>query len=105
MRPVSDPGCMAIFRNDCNASEVSLRGPVFSRWDMRLNKRFPVGRRINIELTFEVLNVFDTINFNHSVTWSTDPASAFRVGSAYTEINTTFDPGGRIGQLAWRINW
>ena len=22
--------------------------------------------------------------------------------SAYTDINTTFDPGGRVGQLVWR---
>jgi hypothetical protein len=27
------------------------------------------------------------------------------VTSAYTDINTTFDPGGRIGQIHWRINW
>ncbi len=26
-------------------------------------------------------------------------------GKSYTDINTTFDPGGRIGQLVWRINW
>ena len=29
----------------------------------------------------------------------------FRVTTAFTDINTTFDPGGRIGQIVWRVNW
>jgi len=32
-------------------------------------------------------------------------STIFQVTSAYTDINTTFDPGGRIGQVVWRINW
>ncbi len=73
---------------------------------MRLKKRFALGGRVNFELIAEVLNVFDTINFNHSTGISnTDPVETFRVTSAYTDVNTTFDPGGRIGQLVWRLNW
>ena len=54
----------------------------------------------------EVLNVFDTINFNHSVAFNTtNQSDTFRVTSAYTDVNTTFDPGGRVGQLVWRLNW
>lgn len=37
-----------------------------------------------------------------------DPANSldtFRVTSAYADINSTADPGGRIGQLVWRFNW
>ena len=51
--------------------------------------------------------MFDNINFNHSVEPQHQPTSTdtFRVTSAYTDINTTFDPGGRIGQLVWRVNW
>ena len=56
-----------------------------------------------------MLNVFDTINFNHSVDNYPTPSQrlndTFRVTSAYTDINTTFDPGGRVGQLVWRLNW
>lgn len=106
IRPASDPGCMSLFRGNCNAPDINLNGPLSSRWDMRLTKRFPFGRRVNVELMAEVLNVFDNINFNHSVAFA--PAAGedtFRVTSAYTDINTTFDPGGRIGQLVWRLNW
>jgi hypothetical protein len=59
---------------------------------------------VNAELNFEVFNVFNNINFNHQM----NPGSGqtiFQVTSAYTDINTTFDPGGRIGQIAWRITF
>ena len=49
---------------------------------------------------------FDNINFNHAVNFNPGTSlDTFRVTSAYTDANTTFDPGGRIGQLVWRINW
>jgi hypothetical protein len=51
-----------------------------------------------------VLNVFDNINFNHNATPG-GGTGTFQVTSAYTDIYTTFDPGGRIGQLVLRFNW
>jgi len=104
IRPASDANCIALFRYDCGAEDIDLNGPLFSRWDMRLTKRFPITGRLNVEFTAEVLNVFDNINFNHNFS-TTSGENTFRVTSAYTDINTTFDPGGRIGQLVWRINW
>ncbi|MDQ3488058.1 MAG: TonB-dependent receptor, partial [Acidobacteriota bacterium] len=104
IRPASDAGCIAIYRYDCNTPDINLNGPLFSRWDMRIKKRFPFGSRVNIEVMAEVLNVFDNINFNHNTDFD-DGEDTFRVTTAYTDINTTFDPGGRIGQLVWRINW
>ena len=71
-----------------------------------VKKLFPFLSRGSFELDIEMLNVFDTINFNHSVAFNTaEVTDTFRVTSAYTDINTTFDPGGRIGQIVWRINW
>ena len=106
LRPSSDANCIAIYRFDCNTPDINLNGPIFSRWDMRLKKRFNITGRVNFELMAEVLNVFDTINFNHSVQFNPNNGEdTFRVTSAYTDINTTFDPGGRIGQLVWRVNW
>ena len=108
--PASGPGCIAIVRGDCGAPrQVLLLGPVFSRWDMRLNKRFPFGQKAAFELAIEMLNVFDNINFNYAADPTPDnpltSADTFRVTSAYTDINTTADPGGRIGQIQWRISW
>ena len=105
--PASNANCIAINAGDCGAPrQVLLLGPVFSRWDIRINKKFPFGGKSSFDFGLEVLNVFDNINFN----FQADPnpgtsANTFRVSSAYTDINTTFDPGGRIGQLVLRFNW
>ena len=103
--PASDPSCIAIYAGDCGAPrQILLLGPMFSRWDMRVNKRFPFGQKAAFELSIEMLNVFDNINFNHAATPGGGNGT-FQVTSAYTDINTTADPGGRIGQIQWRISW
>ncbi len=112
VRPAGGPDCIYLFRGDCGAKDIDLNGPLFSRWDMRVKKRLPITGRVNAEVMVEVLNVFDNINFHHFGVvppgFTVNPnngENTFRVSSAYTDINTTFDPGGRIGQLVWRINW
>ena len=103
--PASSKDCVAIYKGDCGAPmQVLLLSPLETRFDMRLNKRFPFGRKANLELTLEVLNVFDNINFTHNATPSGND-NVFQVTTAYTDINSTFDPGGRIGQIQWRFSW
>jgi hypothetical protein len=104
IRPGGDEGCIMIYRQDCNAKDIQINGPLFTRVDMRIKKSFPFLSRGSMELMLEVFNVFDSENFNHQM----NPGAGtgiFQVTSAYTDINTTFDPGGRIGQIHWRINW
>jgi hypothetical protein len=105
--PASSKDCIAVYDGDCGAPRQLIVGaPMFSRWDMRLNKRFPFARKASVELIFEVQNVFDSANFNHQFDPTPDNANnLFRVTNAYTDINTTFDPGGRLGQVSWRISW
>ena len=109
IKPSSGDGCIAIYRADCNAPDIQLNGPLFTRVDLRIKKSFPFLSRGNVELTLEMLNALDNINFTHGpANGNLAPGSGatiFQVGSAYTDINTTFDPGGRIGQVVWRINW
>ncbi len=104
IRPSSGDGCIAIYRGDCNAPDIELNGPMFTRVDLRVKKSFPFLSRGNVELTLEMLNAFNNVNFNHAMNPG-EGATIFQVTTAYTDINTTFDPGGRIGQIVWRINW
>jgi len=105
IRPAGIKGnCVVVYRQDCNTPDIQINGPLFTRVDFRLKKLFPFSRKGSIEVNFEVLNAFDNVNFNHQLNPG-DGANIFRVTSAYTDINTTFDPGGRIGQIVWRINW
>jgi len=104
IKPASDAGCIYIYRQDCGAKDIHINGPLFTRVDMRVKKSFPFLSRGSIELMFEVFNVFNNANFNHAMNPGAG-SGIFQVTSAYTDINTTFDPGGRIGQVHWRINW
>jgi hypothetical protein len=102
--PASGNGCIYIYRQDCGAKDIQLNGPMFTRVDVRIKKSFPFLSRGNVELTLELLNALDNINFNHAMNPG-EGATIFQVTSSYTDINTTFDPGGRLGQIVWRINW
>ena len=109
LAPLSDPGCLSVYIGDCAPTQIRLKGPLFSRFDMRLKKRFPFARHAYLEFDVEVQNVFDSPNFNHAFDLTpANPLTAadvFRVTTAYTDINTTYDPGGRLGQVVWRISW
>jgi hypothetical protein len=104
IRPSGGDGCIPIYRGDCGAPDIQLNGPMLTRVDLRIKKSFPFLSRGSAELTLEMLNALDNINFNHAMNPG-EGAGIFQVGSSYTDINTTFDPGGRIGQVVWRINW
>jgi hypothetical protein len=107
--PLSSPECLSVYVGDCAPRQITLLGPLFSRVDLRIKKRFPFARKAYVELDLEVQNVFDAPNFNHAFDLTPDaPLTAndvFRVTSAYNDINTTYDPGGRLGQIVWRVSW
>ena len=81
----------------------------FSRVDSAGKIRFdkPIAGRVNFELRADVLNVFDNINFNVTDGSRTPGTGAtiFQTTSAYTDLSNVFDPGGRLGQLVFRLNW
>jgi hypothetical protein len=102
--PASGPDCLQLYPGDCAPRQNILIGPVFSRFDLSAKKRFPIGGRKSFDVEVSVLNLFEAINFNPVFT----PGSGeniFRVTSAYTDISQSYDPGGRLMQLVWRINW
>jgi hypothetical protein len=105
LAPASSRDCIFLFNQDCGTKEqVWVRGPWFSRWDFTAKKRFPFAGKSSVEFAVEVLNVFDNVNFNPNF----NPGGGntiFQVTSGYTDINNTFDPGGRLGQIVWRVNW
>ena len=83
-----------------------LRAPWFARLDVGVSKRFSLKGASSIEVAFEVLNLLDNINFTRSV----EPGpgrqhETFSTRTIYMDANNTYDPGGRLGQLMFRINW
>ena len=68
------------------------------------------GGSTNVEVRFDLLNLFDSPNYNPAGAAGTNSAAGsgsaiFRTTGAYQDPSNTYDPGGRIGQLTVRFNW
>jgi hypothetical protein len=110
--PANTADCIEIRDGDCAPRTLLLRAPWFSRFDIGVTKRFPLKGSANFELRFDVLNVFDTVNFDPFIPSTTTTSSAYfaaptfsQVTSAYQDPSNTYDPGGRLGQVMFRFNW
>ncbi len=102
--PANSKDCLQIRAGDCAPRETIIRAPWFTRFDVGVRKQFPIRGRTNFELQFDVLNVLDNVNFN-PVSNPGSGATIFQTTSAYTDPSNTYDPGGRLGQVMFRINW
>jgi hypothetical protein len=108
--PANSADCIQVRAGDCAPRAVLIRTPFFTRFDIGVTKRFPIKGTVNFEVRFDVLNLFDNINFD-PVDLDDNPqgtatsAQLFQVTSAYRDPSNTYDPGGRLGQLMFRINW
>jgi Carboxypeptidase regulatory-like domain/TonB dependent receptor len=102
--PANTENCIQLKSGDCAPRTLLIRAPFFTRFDIGVSKRFPIKNQVNFELRVDVLNVFDNINFN-PVSNPGSGATILQATSAYTDASNTFDPGGRLGQLVFRLNW
>jgi len=102
----SREGCIAIYPGDCDTPEqIVLNGPWFVRFDIRATKRVPIKGRLTGEFSFELMNLFDNINFN-PVFNPGGGTGIFQVTSAFRDTGVDVnDPGGRIGQIVWRLTF
>jgi hypothetical protein len=105
--PANSADCIQLKAGDCAPRTLMLVSPFFTRFDIGVTKRFKVHGGTSFELRADVLNVFNNVNFtvtDNSRTPGTG-AGIFQTTSAYTDLSNTFDPGGRLGQLVFRLNW
>ena len=102
--PANSATCIQLRAGDCAPRTLLVQAPWFTRIDISLTKKFVPQHRLNFELKFDVINLFDNVNFS-PVANPGGGATIFQATSAYTDLNNTFDPGGRLGQITWRVNW
>ena len=102
--PANSATCIQIKAGDCAPRSVLLLSPWFNRLDFGVAKRINTGGSTNVEVRFDLLNLLDNANYN-PVANPGSGATIFRTTSAYTDASNTYDPGGRIGQLMFRLNW
>jgi hypothetical protein len=105
--PANSIDCIQLKAGDCAPPAVLLLSPWFTRFDIGLTKRIPLGANKSLELRADVLNVFDNINFTVTDNSRTIGSNAayLQTDTAYRDLDNTYDPGGRLGQLAIRFNW
>jgi len=82
-----------------------INGPTFVRFDLRGSKRMSLPGHLTAEFSIEFMNLFDNVNFNPAFNPGSG-SSIFQVTSAYRDTGVDVnDPGGRLGQIVWRITW
>src|SRR3972149_880986 len=89
---------------DCAPQTLLIRAPWFTRFDVGLSKNVRLRGSTRLEFAVEVLNLFDNINFSPIANPGAG-APIFQTTSAYTDPSNSYAPGGRLGQLMFRIHW
>jgi hypothetical protein len=103
--PASTRDCVYLFEGDCGSNRFFINAPAFKKIDVRMTKKFPFMSRASADLSIEFMNVFNTVNENAVLNPGTG-ATIFQVTSGYRDTGVDVnDPGGRIGQIVWRISW
>ena len=100
--PANGPDCVEVIQGsgECGGTrELVLQGPMFEQSDLRIAKRTTLVGRVNLELSAEALNVFNTANFVPNGTAASATLTNFLV-TGLTGTNTS-----RVIQLVSRINW
>jgi hypothetical protein len=110
--PAAASNCLQAFSGGCGFANLVLKGPAFFRSDLSIVKRIRFTERTNLELRGEFLNAFNNINFivgNPAADVNTlgglNTAAVGRITSAYQDLSTTNDPGGRLVQIVIRFNF
>jgi len=110
--PAGFANCAQAYIGQCGFANLILHGPSFFRFDLAMAKKIRFTENVNLELRMEFLNAFNNINFQPGASGNDVnglgnlTSSAFgRMTSAYQDLSTTNDPGGRIGQVVVRLNF
>ena len=114
--------CISSFTGQCGFTQLIVHGPRFTRFDIGIEKKIKFSETKNLELRFEFLNALNNIDFrlgsynndvvniggsNTDIPTYTLSGFGQLLGSntAYRDVSTTNDPGGRVGQIVLRFNF
>ena len=111
--PAGYGNCQQRFVGECGFINLILYGPGFFKFDATVAKKFIIDEKRNVEFRATFLDALNHPNFrvggfNADVISLTAGGSTFGQlgnGSAYQDISTTNDPGGRLIDLSLRINF
>jgi len=111
--PAGNGNCVSRFSGECGFNNLIVYGPGYFKLDSSLSKQFKITETSNIQIRATFLDVLNMPNFRVGG-WTADTVaitpggSTFGQlgnGSAYQDISTTNDPGGRLIDLMIRFNF
>jgi len=111
--PAGFGNCIQKYAGTCGFNNLIVYGPGFFKLDVSVSKRIKFGERKNIEISATFLDALNKPNFRVGG-WGVDTVVAtvggatfgqLANGSAYQDVSTTNDPGGRLIDLKLRINF
>lgn len=111
--PAGYGNCISKSIGECGFNNLIVYGPGFFKFDATVNKKFKWGERRSIEFGITALDVLNAPNFRVGG-WAADVVTVavggstfgeLGNGSAYQDISTTNDNGGRQIDLKLRINF
>ena len=113
LAPAGYGNCQQRYTGECGFNNLILYGPSFFKFDVALSKKFNIDEKRNIELRATFLDALNMPNFRVggfgvdvvNVTPGGATFGQLGSGSAYQDVSTTNDPGGRIIDLILRINF
>jgi hypothetical protein len=104
LAPANGPDCIQEVRGDCAPADLLVEGPIFTRFDLNLKKRIPFAGTRSVDIGVDIFNIFNAINFT-AVAETGAGATINQVTNLYQDPNVTFDPGGRLVHLVFRVNF
>jgi hypothetical protein len=111
--PAGTGNCISTFTGKCGFNNLIVYGPSFFKLDVSLSKKFNISERRNIELRATFLDALNHTNWRVGG-WGADVVGAtiggstfgqMASGSAYQDVSTTNDPGGRLIDIMFRFNF
>jgi hypothetical protein len=111
--PAGYGNCLSRFAGECGFNNLIVYGPKFFKFDVTLAKKIMLGESRNLEIRATFLDALNRPNFRVGG-WAADvvgitPGGATfgQLGSttAWQDISTTNDPGGRLIDLMVRLNF
>lgn len=111
--PAGYGNCIQRYGGECGFNNLIVYGPSFFKFDATVAKRFKWGERRSVEFRVTALDVLNAPNFRvggfgADVVTAGVGGSTFGQlanGSAYQDVSTTNDLGGRQIDLMFRINF
>jgi hypothetical protein len=111
--PAGTGNCVSTFAGKCGFNNLIVYGPNFFKVDVSLSKKINLGEKRNIELRATFLDALNSPNWRVGG-WGGDTVVAgvggstfgqLASGSAYQDLSTTNDPGGRLIDIMFRFNF